>query len=109
MVAYDANVIVQFADRLYRQAQRMAVAYAVRGFVLGALVGFGVLAVSRIAGLATGELVLTSGFLGLLGAALGWSIGRERAFSLRLQAQQALCQVQIEANTRPSSATSRAA
>jgi len=31
---------------------------------------------------------------------VGWEIGQRWAFHLRLQAQQALCQVQIEANTR---------
>lgn len=32
---------------------------------------------------------------------LGWALGRERAFVLKLQAQTALCQTQIELNTRP--------
>lgn len=33
-------------------------------------------------------------------SALGFLIGQERAFRLKLQAQIALCQVRIEENTR---------
>jgi len=32
---------------------------------------------------------------------LGWGQGLERGWQLRLQAQAALCQLQIEENTRP--------
>jgi hypothetical protein len=35
-----------------------------------------------------------------IGAILGYAVGSERAFSLRLAAQTALCQAQIERNTR---------
>jgi len=48
---------------------------------------------------------VSEGFgLGLLGAILfgllGFWLGRERAFQLKLQAQTALCQAKIEENTR---------
>jgi hypothetical protein len=38
--------------------------------------------------------------LGILGAVSGYSRGRDKAFHLKLEAQVALCQVQIEVNTR---------
>ncbi len=40
----------------------------------------------------------------VLGALIGISIGRGRAFVYQLQAQQALCQVEIESNTRRATA-----
>ena len=39
--------------------------------------------------------------VGLVGGALGVVVGSNRAFALRLMAQTALCQMQIERNTRP--------
>jgi hypothetical protein len=44
----------------------------------------------------------------LLGAVLGGIVGSERAFALRFAAQQALCQVQIERNTRGAAGAARA-
>lgn len=38
---------------------------------------------------------------GFLFGAIGAAVGRARGFDLRLQAQLALCQLQIEVNTRP--------
>lgn len=35
----------------------------------------------------------------LVGAGIGFALGQERAFKLKLEAQVALCQVQIEKNT----------
>jgi hypothetical protein len=93
MAKYDPQVIVQFADDLYKQAGSMAATYA----VLGALVGFGIGA-AVLSGLG-GALI--GGALGaLLLGGLAFKVGQQRAFALRLQAQVALCQVQIEANTR---------
>lgn len=36
----------------------------------------------------------------VLCALIGWSVGSDKAFALRLQAQILLCQLQIERNTR---------
>lgn len=83
---YDATVIQQYADGLYAQAKRTVIVHA----LLGALIGLAAAFVTPV--------------LGLLGAllvgAIGYVIGQNKAFSLRLQAQTALCQVQIERNTR---------
>jgi hypothetical protein len=95
-VQYDPQIIHQFASGLYRQANSIIATHTLLGGVLGALVGTG-------AGLVTNEAtmaVIGAVVLGLLGGALGLSIGRQKSFSLKLQAQTALCQMQIEANTR---------
>jgi len=44
----------------------------------------------------------------LVGAVLGYLVGNDRAFALRLMAQTALCQMQIERNTRPAATMGRA-
>lgn len=95
MVKYDAQVIVQFAADLYSQARSIPVTYA----ALGVLAGFG-------AGAAAFGTAIDGG--GLIGGALGalllgvvaFKLGQQKAFALKLQAQVALCQVQIETNTR---------
>jgi len=109
MVAYDAQVIQDFAEDLYRRARRIVVSSTVLGVLLGAVLGAalgvylslpivytgGVLEIKELAwplaGLGIGAVLF--GLLGNLSA-------RSRAQSLRLQAQVALCQVQIEQNTR---------
>ncbi len=95
MVEYDPDVIHEHAQRLYDRALSIMVTYAVGYGLVGAIAGavFGVVADNGL-GPVTG--VMGAGLLGLLGAA----IGRARGFELRLQAQTALCQVQIELNGR---------
>lgn len=102
VVTYDAQIIVVFAESLYRQASTIVATYTVLGVLAG---GFGgaVLATaihsdSRLIGVGIGALVV---------GIVGYSIGQQKAFGLRLQAQVALCQVQIEANTRAEAATRR--
>lgn len=93
-VQYDPRIIVMFAQRLYNQAARivaLCVAFGcVAGFILGAVAG----STAFDAGAITGVLAA------FVFGAFGYAIGQGRAFALRLQAQTALCQVQIEANTR---------
>lgn len=88
MTEYDAAVIQRFADALYRQAGSILVTYALIGGLLGLVAG----------GLLSGSVTAVLG--GAVCGAIGASIGRQRGFTLRLQAQTALCQVQIERNTR---------
>jgi len=90
MINYDPQVIYQFADALYRQANQIIISYA----LLGGLVGLG-----------AGYYVNKSlGLYAVLGAVIagliGYALGVQRAFVLKLQAQTALCQVKIEENTR---------
>ncbi|HWO20249.1 MAG TPA: hypothetical protein VNO30_15880 [Kofleriaceae bacterium] len=95
-VKYDENVILTFTGRLYRRATSMMIAYALLGALIGVAAGMGIATANR-----TPELIPNFAVaLGVVSAVIGGMIGRDRAFALRLMAQQALCQVQIERNTR---------
>ncbi len=90
---YDPSVIQEFADRLYSKANGIIRSYTLLGIII---LGF--------AGLATGEPIL--GAVGaVIGAVIGCSMGKEKAFSHKLQAQTALCQVQTEVNSRNNGTT----
>lgn len=93
-VAYDENVILDFADDLYRRAASLVVGHTVLGVVLGGLIGAaGSVATTNLSGVGVA-------LVAVLGGVLGFAAGRSRAFSLKLAAQTALCQVRIERNTR---------
>lgn len=96
MIRYDASIIHQFAQSLYNRAQRITFAYAMYGVFMGAAVAVGL---SIVAGLPAAEMWALFG--AVVGVVLGLAMGSEKAFALRLQAQIALCQVQIELNSRP--------
>lgn len=85
---YDPKVIVEFASKLYSRARSVVLTYTILGVLVGAGAG-GAL------GKGIGALIGA-----IIGGAVGYSIGSERAFQYRLQAQTALCQVQIESNSR---------
>ena len=87
MVQYDAQVIQEFADSLYSRADAIIAGYAVVGGVLGLLAG---------AVMGGGAMLI---IVGAVGGAIGYATGVQKAFLLKLQAQQALCQAQIERNT----------
>jgi positive regulator of sigma E activity len=92
MVKYDRAVITAFAEKLYAQARTIVVLCGLMGLILGGIVGF------AVAGRSEPNWVMI-GSLSLLSTGLGIAIGNARAFALRLQAQTALCQAQIEENT----------
>jgi hypothetical protein len=91
---YDPTVIHQFADSLYSQAATIVFTYAIAGM----LPGIAVLGYAFIVNEPLG--VFGGGFLLVVGGLLGAMRGKTAGFALRLQAQQALCNVQIEYNTR---------
>lgn len=95
VISYDANVIQEFAGRLYKQAASAVFMSTLLGFFGGLLAGGG--AVSMLNGKDGAVIALIISVL--VGTAFGYSRGRERAFKLKLEAQVALCQVQIERNT----------
>lgn len=96
MVKYDSKVIYQFAERLYKTADTTVATYtAIFGFV-GLCFGGFVFALGGGRGIASFVALLIVLFL----LWLGYTIGQEKAFQYRLQAQTALCHVQIEENTR---------
>ena len=99
-VKYDPTVIQEMADNLYAQARTMVARSVLIALLFGTVVG-------GVTGLLLSEfgpevgvgLVVT--FAGL-SAVLAASHARSQTLSLRLQAQELLCQVQIEINTRRS-------
>jgi hypothetical protein len=97
---YDPSVIERFAENLYRKASAFVAGSVVVGAVVGATVGAVPLTplgdawpIPSIFGFAT----LLVG--GIFGGVIGYVIGDARSFGYRLQAQIALCQLQIERNT----------
>jgi hypothetical protein len=85
---YDAKIIVEFASRLYSKAGNIIAMYTILGLLIG---GFAGMSMGRDTGAIIGALIV---------GAIGYSLGSDRAFQFKLQAQVALCQVQIELNTR---------
>lgn len=103
MTLYDQSVITLYADRLYTKATWIVVGYTLIGFALGVPLGI-VAGATASSTFQLGEAPLLAVFgalaFGALVTAIGNIVGETRAFSLKLQAQTALCQVRIELNTR---------
>lgn len=108
MVRYDENIIQQHAAALYRQAERIARGMAARGALYGLAAGAVIGYVLRDQA-AHELLALAAVALAALGAYQGWQIGTARGFTLRLEAQTALCQAAIERNTRADQAAASGA
>lgn len=94
MVTYNPTILKKDADRLYFRANMMIVLATLIGGGLGAGAGY------WLAGPAQLDPTMCAGFGGLPLGALGFMVGTEWAFLLKLKAQTALCQDEIEVNTR---------
>jgi hypothetical protein len=103
MPQYDPTVIHTHAKRLYETANLIVIAYAGLGLLVGLSVGYGYATMVR-----SPDSGMAAGIVGLVFAAIGFLLGQTRAFALRLAAQLALCQLQIEANTRHAAHTTHA-
>ena len=96
MTQYDPKVIQQFADRLYARRAGAVVVSTLLGYVIGTVIRpF----IHQALPSALTEF-LPEWSYGAFFAVLGILQGLERASLLKLQAQTALCQMQIEINTR---------
>lgn len=91
MIKYDASVIQTFAHDLYRRADTIIMVNALIFGVVGGAAGL----------FAFGKLGAILCAIG--GGGIGYYFGAQKAFVLKLQAQTALCQAQIERNTQPDS------
>jgi asparagine N-glycosylation enzyme membrane subunit Stt3 len=92
---YDPGVIEEFAARLYARAKTIMLSYGLLGFLIGILM-VGALSVKAGREDSNGVFLILAVAIPTL---IGVFVGRARGFALRLQAQQALCQVAIEKNT----------
>lgn len=99
-VDYESRVIEEFAASLYRKASAASRGSVAVGVALGFVFGSTPLTSFGAAWPIPPGLELATVILGvLLGGYLGYLIGTARAFGYKLQAQAALCQVEIERNT----------
>ena len=92
MINYDPAVIQTFAEKLYKKANSIIVTYTLIGLILGGVGGY-------YLSEAAGGGMSTIAIVAVVAALIGFAIGREKAFLLKLQAQTSLCQVKIEQNT----------
>jgi uncharacterized membrane protein len=97
MVHYDAAIIQSYAEALYSRADTIKAGYAIVFGILGVIAG------SVFGG--SGSAVMG----GLIACAIGYAVGEQKGFVLKLEAQLALCQVEIERHGRTSEAEPLAA
>ena len=100
---YDPAIIQKFADNLYNEARQITIGGTLVGVITGAVVGF---AIGNSIGPGDPAMLPTyqgsgAAAFGVILGLIGFALGRAYGFRLRLQAQLALCQMRIEANTRP--------
>jgi hypothetical protein len=109
-LSYDALVLKSYADRLYQEAKMITLTTTLRYLGVMFLVSFVPVWVLHATGAALQNdqahsvAVGVSVFLMFIATMIGVERGMSRAFQLKLEAQQVLCQVAIEQNTRPVSA-----
>jgi hypothetical protein len=102
-VDYDPQVIEKFAASLYGKAMSAQKGSVAVGVLLGAV--FGGIPLTSLG--ASWPIPHSFGFATLLagaivGGVIGFVIGDARSFGYKLQAQAALCQVEIQRNTQAS-------
>lgn len=105
---YDPKVLQKFADDLYSRARSIVISSCLIYGLLGYLVPWAAFSFIPRTGDSSTALANLTWFICIFAALIGFAIGRQKAFKLKLQAQQILCQMQIEANTRQSYATASA-
>jgi hypothetical protein len=100
---YDPEILHEYADALYKQARyiviREAIKYVLIVFLLSGVVLAGISVMNHMDFPNQGQEIVIV-FLTFLAVVAGVDAGRRKAFSLKLGAQQLLCQRQIEQNTR---------
>jgi hypothetical protein len=98
---YDPSILQEFADRLYNKAGSIilwtAVRYGLYGFLFSGVLSIVLTETVKRSDFPFGILVV---ILTVVAVLHGISVGREKAFALKLQAQTILCQRQIELNSR---------
>jgi hypothetical protein len=96
-VTYDRAMIHTFVERLYRRANNAVATYTLLGVGTGLSVGY--IVAGLLGEVSRGRMPYEALCIILFGG-IAYSVGRDRAFALRVQAQLALCQLRTEENTR---------
>ena len=100
MVKYDPGIIQRFAEILYGRARVIIFIMTLVGFLVGLGVG-NALGPQLAESFKNLDLIQVSRWgLAPVGGLLGYIVGNAIAFWYKLRAQLALCQRQIEINTR---------
>ncbi|MFP4472764.1 MAG: hypothetical protein ACLFPX_02695 [Candidatus Omnitrophota bacterium] len=95
MAKYEPKFIHDYADGLYKEAKSVVTCHFFIGMFAGMLV---FLKVAEIAVGGFDFLIVAIGTF--IGAVMGYNSGRGRSYEMQLEAQQALCQLNLEQNTR---------
>lgn len=103
MASYDPDIIQTMADRLYARARSITALWTLGGALTGFIVA-GITATAIESHPAEAPITAGTFFLPI---ALGYVVGKERAFRLKVEAQKLLVQLQIERNTAPLTATAK--
>ena len=100
---YDPGILQQYADDLYDEAKRIvfvtALKYGIVTFVL-AMIAVPTFAAFIRTFSNPSDTMPGAALIAVIGLAFGVEAGRRKALALKVQAQQVLCQRQIECNTR---------
>jgi len=98
MSNFQPEIIEKVADELMKKAKSVITTNALVGFFLL----FSLSAILSSAGNngSFDGVLLPSFLVGLLGAGIGYMVGKTKALSLKVEAQKLLLDIQIEKNTR---------
>lgn len=96
-IDYQPEIIKSFAERLYKKADSIEALYSLAGLLIGVVLFVGGAGASRADGGVNLFMAIAGGILGVY---IGKQIGISRAIQYRIEAQKALCFVQIEKNTK---------
>lgn len=94
MMEYDSQVIKVHAQQLHDQAKSITLVSTILYTIIGAAIG---MYVPDLFGMGQWFVFLSCA---ALAGGFGYDAGKSKSFQLRLAAQNALIQVQIEENTR---------
>ena len=95
MADYDPKIIQDYAEGLYKQAKSIVTCYFFIG-IFGGLVIF-----AKVSDVLIGELDFLVVAIGIfIGAVIGLFAGKNRAFEMKLEAQEALCRIEIQKNSK---------
>ena len=99
MPEYDPRIIERHASKLYAKASAVVAGSAATGGFVGAAFGAVPLTSLGVAWPVPSAFGFATLLFGLIaGLLVGYVVGDARSFGYRLQAQSALCQIQLERN-----------